>query len=195
MSENNAHLNESRENRTERFQNGHPVEIIESILSSIQTNFNNEIAATFEDQNNRQTSLMFLGVHAAALTITHGIFGKENEKGYKKFVSTYMDMAGDPEDKKFSNIASEIHEWRNVIAHRWLNVAGHEIGYNFDMPEGWKKEDDVIYINPQIYLDHYLRAFDRREGGMIYRYPEILTTAEDLEKAKQRFLTKYIEEA
>jgi len=195
MSQNNAHMNETREHRTERFQKSEPVEIIESLLGSIQNFFNNEIAATFDNPNNRQTSLMFLGVHSVALTISHGFFGKDGEKGYRKFVQTYMDMDGDSADKKFSTIASEIHEWRNVIAHRWLNVAGHEIGYNFDMPEGWKKEGDVIYINPQIYLDQYLKAFDRSKGGMIYRYPEILTNPKALEAAKKRMLEKYIDEA
>ncbi len=195
MSENNAHKNESAEARLRRFQDGHPIEIIESVIGSIELYFNNEIAATLRNPDNRQTSLMLLGVHSVAQTIAHGIFGKENKQGYLQFVSTYMDMEGDTDDKKFSKIAAEIHEWRNVIAHRWLNLAGHDIGYDFGMPEGWKKEEHVIYINPEIYLGHYLRAFDRRRGGMIWRYQEILNTDEALEKAKQRFLEKYVERA
>jgi hypothetical protein len=189
---NNAHLGETKEHRLKRFQ-GNPIEIIETLLSSIQSFFNNEIGATFENTANPQTSLMILGVHSVALTIAHGFFNKQGKLGYKLFIERYVD--GNSPDTKFSTIAFEIHEWRNVIAHRWLNVAGHEIGYNFDMAEGWRKEGEVIFINPKIYLEHYLKAFDPRQGGMLYRYGDILTTDAMLEAAKLRFLSKYKEEA
>lgn len=190
--QNNAHLGETKEHRLQRFQ-GPPIEIIETLLSSIQSFFNNEIGAVFDNPTNPQTSLMILGVHSVALTLAHGLFNKQGKQGYKLFVETYMD--GNTGDTKFSTIAFEIHEWRNVIAHRWLNVAGHEIGYNFGMVEGWRKEGEVIFINPKIYLEHFLKAFDRRQGGMLYRYNELLTTDEMLEAAKMRFLSKYEEEA
>ena len=193
MAENNAHLSESREHRQNRFEKGDPIEIIESLLASIQSFFNNEIKITLDNQNNPQTALMILGVHSAALTIAHGFWGKGGEQGYKLFLENYMD--GDVPNRKFSLIASEIHEWRNVIAHRWLNVAGHEFGYKFDMEEGWRKDGDVVFINPKLYLAQYLRAFDYSQGGMIYRYKQILNTPEKLEAAKQRFLSKYTEEA
>lgn len=188
MSENNAYKNENKEQRLKRFR-GDPIEIIETMLASIERHFNNEIGATINDPKNQQTLLMLLGIHAVALTLSYGFFGKEKKAGYKIFLEHYID--GDSPDKKFSTIASELHDWRNVIAHRWLNVLGFEIGYNYNMLEGWIKDGDIIYINPAIYLKQYLRAFNRREGGMLYRYKEILNTNELLEAARQRFLSKY----
>ncbi len=190
---NNAHIGETKEHRLKRFEENPPVEIIETLLCSIQNFFNNEIEATISDLTHPQTSLMILGIHSVALTIANGFFDSQGLRGYKKFLETYMD--GDTSDTKFSTIASELHEWRNVIAHRWLNVAGHEIGYDYNMPEGWKKVGEVVFINPKIYLQHYLNAFNSNKGGMLYCYNAILATDELLEAAKQRFLSKYTEEA
>lgn len=188
---NNAHLGETKEKRLKRFQDGPPLEIIDTLLNSMANFFMNEIKATFDNPANPQTSLMLLGTHSVALTIAHGLFNKGGEQGYKLFLENFID--GDTPDTKFSTIASEIHEWRNVIAHRWINVAGHNFGYDFDMPEGWKKQDDTIFLNPKKYLEHYVKTFGF--GGRIYRYNTILTTDEMLEAAKQRFISKYTEEA
>jgi len=188
---NNAHIGETKEHRLKRFQDSSGIEIIDTLLSSMATYFVNELKSVFNDPSNYQTSLMFLGTHSIALTLAHGLFNKHGEDGYKIFLENFID--GDTDDTKFSTIAFEIHEWRNVIAHRWLNVAGHEIGYDFDMNQGWFKNDDVIFINPKIYLDQYLKAFGRR--GKIYNYMKILNTEEKLEMAKNRFLSKYTEEA
>lgn len=162
------------------------------MLASIENHFNNEIKATIDDHGNRQTLLMLLGIHAVALTLSYGFFGKERKEGYKIFLESYMD--GDRPDTKFSTIASELHDWRNVIAHRWLSEIGFEIGYNYEMNEGWLKDGNILYLNPAIYLKQYLRAFNRTEGGMLYRYNEILNTDELLEGAKKRFLSKYVEQ-
>jgi hypothetical protein len=99
---------------------------------------------------------------------------------------------GDTPDTKFSTIASNIKKWRDVIAHRWLNVSGYKFNYDFTMQEGWKKEGGVVVLNPQIYLNHYLAAFGA--NGKIYHYEKILTTPQELKEAENRFLSKYIEE-
>jgi hypothetical protein len=190
---NNAYLGESREKRLKRFQNNHPTEIIDTLLNSMASYFINELRTVFNNPNpaNYQTSLMILGTHSIALTIAYGLFNKGGEMGYKLFLEHFID--GDSSDKKFSTVASEIHEWRNVIAHRWLNFAGHNFSYEFDMLEGWKKEDDFLLINPRIYLEQYLKTFG--PNGKIYGYKKVLTTDEMLEAAKQRFISQYIEEA
>lgn len=191
MGKNNAHLGESKEKRLKRFQDGHPLEIIDTLTNSIHSFFNNEIRAVFDDPNNPQTSLMILGIHSVALTISYGLFNKQGEQGYKLYLRHFVD--GSTPDTRFSTIATEIHEWRNVLAHRWLNVAGHEFGYDFEMQEGWKKVDDVVFLNPAIYLAHYLKAFEA--GGKIYDPQSILSTDAQLEAAKKRFLSKYTDDA
>ncbi|MBK9632883.1 MAG: hypothetical protein IPO62_17815 [Saprospiraceae bacterium] len=192
MARNNTYFGETKEARLKRFRDNSPKEIIEDLLTSIQNYFNNEIKATLKDPDNRQTLLMLLGIHSVALTISHGFFNKEGVKGYRKFLLTYMD--GDSSDLKYSTIAKELHAWRNVIAHRWLNILGHEIGYDYEMSEGWKKVENVIYINPKIYLQQYLRSFNSKEGGILYKYSNILNTEAKLSAAKERFLSKYKEQ-
>src|SRR3989344_5422364 len=184
-------MGESKEKRLNRFQNGSPIEIIETLLNSINNYFNNELRVTFSNPTRTQPALMILGVHSVALTISYGLFNKQREAGYRMYFEHFVD--GDTPDTKFSTIAAEIHEWRNVIAHRWLNVAGHDIGYDLNMLEGWKKEGNSLLINPKIYLDHFLSAFEN--GGRIYRYEQILTTDQMLEDAKQRLISKYLDEA
>ena len=131
---NNAHLGETKEKRLKRFEDGPPVEIIGTLLNSISNFFNNEIRATLNDPENPQTSLLLLGIHSVALTIAYGFFNQGGPKGYKLFLENFVD--GGTADTKFSTIAEDIHEWRNVLAHRWLNVAGHQFSYDYTMTEG-----------------------------------------------------------
>ena len=186
MGKNNAHEGESREKRLKRFQDGPPEEIIATVINSIANYFNNEIRATLKDPANPQTSLMFLGTHAVALTIGWGLLGKKDQQGYKAFLKKYVD--GDTPDTKFSDIAEPIHQWRNTLAHAWLNIRGHSIGYDYTSTKGYELDGDLIIINPQIYLDHYMKAFGL--GGKIYKYGEDFS-ADQLEQAKMRFLEKY----
>lgn len=188
---NNAHLGETKEQRLKRFNENGPYEVVATITNSMANNFINELRAVFGDMSNPQTSLMFLGTHSIALTIAYGLWGKGGEDGYKLFLENFID--GDTPDTKFSTVADRIHEWRNVIAHRWINVAGHSFSYEFNMPEGWKEEDEFLLVNPKIYLDQFLKAFG--SGGSIYKYDNILTTDQMWEDAKQRFISKYVGDA
>jgi len=175
---------EEKEKRIERFEKGQPIEIIETLIQSIPNFFNNEIELTVQNDN-YQTSLMVMGVHAVALTISEGLFGKKGSEGYKLFLEKFMD--GDTPDTKFSTIAETIHKWRNVVAHQWIGSIGHSIGYDYDMSLGWEKRGEVIFINPRIYCEHYLRGWKR-----IYRYQKIMTPSE-LQLAHDRLLKKFIE--
>jgi hypothetical protein len=190
MSENNTYLGETKEQRTRRFQNGPPIEIIDTVINSIHNFFLNELRDVFVDKKNAQTSLMFLGTHSIALTISYGFFNKDGMRGYKLFLKNFVD--GEQPDKVFSTIAEEIHEWRNVIAHRWINVAGHSIEYDFNMQEGWKKDGEFLIINPHIYLEQFLKAFDY---GRVYEYKNALTSSAAQQGAKERFISKYEDSA
>lgn len=191
MMKNNTHLGETKEQRLKRFTENGPYEVVGTITNSIANNFLNELRTVFDNPSNPQTSLMFLGTHSIALTIAHGLWNKGGEDGHKLFLEHFID--GDTPDTKFSTVADRIHEWRNVIAHRWINVAGHSFGYEFNMPEGWKVEDEFLLLNPKIYLDQFLKAFG--SGGKIYKYDTILTTEQMWEDAKQRFISKYVGDA
>lgn len=184
---NNAHLGESQEKRLKRFQDGSPIESIETLLKSIDNYFNNEIRATIRDDQYPQTSLMFLGVHAAILTISEAFFNDKSVQGYRLFLEKFVD--GDEPSNKFSLIAEDIHAWRNIVAHQWLSTKGHSISYAYSLDTGWTKEDEILHINPKIYCDYYLGAF--RGDGKIRQYSNIFTD-EELEAIKQRIITKFV---
>ncbi len=183
MAENNAHI-EPFEKRRKRFEEGSPIEIIETLLNSISNYFNNEIKLTVTE-NNFQTSLMFLGTHAIALTISEAFFNESGEKGYKKFLENFVDS----EQIKFSSIADVVHDWRNILAHQWLGMSGHSIGYDYEQQEGWRIENGVTIINPKIYCDTFLGAFS--SSGKIWRYDSLFSESE-LQEIKQRLLDKYL---
>ena len=159
---NRAH-SEPFNKRLKRFQDHSPMEVIDTLLDSINDYFNNEISLTAES-NNHQTSLLFLGVHAVALTISEALFNKKGPEGYRLFLEKFVD--GDNNDRKFSKISDFIHNWRNVLAHQWISKSGHKIGYDYKMDFGWKKQNGIIFINPQIYCEQYLKAF--KSDGKIW---------------------------
>jgi len=183
--ENRTHT-EPLEKRIKRFQNGNPVEIIETLLNSIANFFNNEIRITTEE-NHYQTSLLFLGIHAVALTISEGFFNKRGAEGYKIFLEKFVD--GNTPDTKFSQIAKTIHNWRNILAHQWLGIGGYNIGYDYASKRGWEKRDETIFINPRIYCEHYLNAFSA--NGRLWDYQKMFTE-EELSQIKDRLLEKFL---
>lgn len=186
MGQNRTHNSEARDARLERLKS-HPVEAIETLLNSIANYFNNEIGVT---PAHYQTSLMFLGVHAAALTIGEVFFANEKPdamlKDYKQFLETFVD--GDAEDLKFSLIAEDIHNWRNILAHQWLGSMGHRIEYDYQAALGWEKRDDILVINPKVYCEAYLKAFSL--GGKIWRYDQVFT-ADQLNEIHGRIVAKF----
>lgn len=181
---NNAHDIEPYENRLARFQNNSSIESIETLLNSIANYFNNEIIETPEKH---QTSLLFMGIHAVALTISEVFWGLSGEPGYKKFIETFVD--GKTDDTRFSIVSRKIHNWRNILAHQWLASSGYEIQYDYKMKSGYLVKKDLLVINPKIYCEHYLAAFSA--GGKIWNYETILTGVE-LESAKQRIISKFV---
>jgi len=186
MAKNNAHKGESSEDRLKRFQSSTPIEAIGTLLNSIDNHFNNEIRETLSDEKNPQTSLLFLGVHAAALTIGEVFFSGEPKDIYTQFLEQFVD--GTTPDTRFSSIASSIHDWRNIIAHQWIGSQGHVIAYDYGMGLGWEEQDGVLIINPKIYSEHYLRAFEA--GGKIWN-PENMFTEQELESIKQKIIDRY----
>jgi len=190
MAQNNAHNSETQAQRLLRFQTNGPIETIETLLNSLDNHFNNEIRVTVA---NLQTTLLFLGIHAIALTVGEVFFNNRNSNGgvdhlqnYKDFLEKFID--GPTPDTTFSTIADIIHRWRNIIAHQWISTTGHEIEYDYSSVLGWEKNENLFIINPQIYCETYLQAF--KSGGRIWKYGTIFTPQE-LADIHERILTKY----
>lgn len=184
MATNRAHR-ETPEELINSVINGDPTDAVNLLISSISNFLNNEIAAT-ANNNPPQTSLMFMGIHSAVLTVSEVLFRDRAASGYKKFLEEFMDE--DTEGKKFSLISQEIHAWRNILVHGWLSLRGHNIEYDYQMREGFKNKGNDLYINPKIYLELYLTAFNK--NGRIWQYIEKMTGAE-LIKAQDIIKQKY----
>lgn len=184
MGNNNTHNSESREHRLDRLKS-HPIEAIETLLNSIANFFNNEIVLT---PTYHQTSLMILGIHASALTIGEVFFQHKSDlENYTDFIYTFID--GDTEDTKFSIVAEDIHNWRNIIAHQWIGSLGHRIEYDYQTKLGWQKmSNGNLIINPKIYCDIYMEAFSAK--GKIWQYLSIFNE-EQIKKAHQIIIKKY----
>lgn len=175
---------EDKQKRLARLSKGSPVEIIETLLNSMHNFFMKEIGVA-SDSN--LLYLVILGDHAVALTISEGLFGEAGLVGYKLFLNKFVDQ-----DKKgfdFSKIAEDIHNWRNVIAHQWLSSSAYDFGIDFDMKFGWEKRKGVVYFNPKLYHEAFNNAFT--SGGKVWQYEQILTK-EQMQKAKERLLQKYL---
>jgi len=176
---------EPKARRLRRLRSGPPIEAIETLLNSINNFLNNEISLTIK---HHQTSLLFLGIHAAALTISEALFGKSGKEGYRTFLEKFVD--GQSKDRKFSKIAHVLHDWRNILAHQWISSRGHKIEYDYKISKGWRQNKDRVVINPKIYCECYLQAFSK--DGKIWQYQSFLSPQE-LKKAKQRIIEKYEE--
>ena len=174
---------EEKNKRIQRFKNGPPLEVIETLLYSIDNFFNNEIDMARKRQ---QPHLIILGIHAVALTISEALFNLQGPTGYKAFLEKFID--GDKPDIKFSKISDDIHKFRNNIAHQWLSESGYTFGIDTTTQLGWHKRNDITLFNPYIYCDKYIEAFS--SNGKIREWKKLLTNHEQ-ESAKNKIIKKY----
>jgi hypothetical protein len=94
---------------------------------------------------------VYLMAHSIVQTVTETMFGLTGLKGTHFFLERFVD--GATEDRKFSVISSEIHDIRNIIAHRGYSKMQHEVQYFVDdISQGWRRETDgSLTINPALY--------------------------------------------
>jgi hypothetical protein len=102
-------------------------------------------------RENRLYHCVYLLAHSIIQTVSETMFGLTGLQGTKFFLERFAD--GATADRKFSMIASEIHDVRNIIAHRGYSKMQHDVQYfSDDISEGWKREPDgSLEINPALY--------------------------------------------
>lgn len=178
-------MNESKNNKIDRLSNNTPHEAIGTLLNSISLYLNSEIKIASEQ---KQTTLLFLGIHASMLTISEALFGQKKDSldNYKIYLEKFTNQAN--ENNNFFSIADKIHNWRNIVAHQLISSAGHNISFDYNMTEGWKMDNKILFINPKVYCDSYLESFS--EDGKIWLYESIFSKTA-LDEAKNRILNKY----
>jgi len=131
---------------------------------------------------------VYLLAHSIIQTVSETMFGLAGLRGTHFFLERFAD--GATEEQRFSRISSEIHDVRNIIAHRGYSKMQHEVQYFVDdIPEGWRREEDgSLIINPALYS---LRV----EG--VFRRPTLYETfcqqpPLDLLRTKYRFVRQWL---
>lgn len=171
--------------RLQRFQNNSPIEFIETILNSIHNFYIPELQMAAD---NKQSNLLILGIHSIIETISENVFLRKGIAGFKFYLENFVD--GKADGFKFSEIADDLNDWRNIIAHQYISKLGHVFGYDYALSAGYKIDDDIILVNPALMFDQFegaFRASGNKTAKKIWDYDKLLSV-EEMEKAKEKFL-------
>ena len=125
-------------------------------------------------------NLMFLGTHTFIQTFSEKVLGRQGRAATKYFLESLMDEA--PPRRQFSRISDELHELRNVMAHQLFSSRTHEIAIDYTMAEGWRRDQAILRVNPDVYAEQFISAVD---GGRLWKWRNFVT-------ADQRLKQKYL---
>ena len=150
---------ETLNERLKRFTDEPATETLGWMNMMLQTYYVPELARVRE---HKLYHSVYLLAHSIIQTVSENMFSQSGPEGTRFFLAHFAD--GSTDDKKFSTISSEIHETRNLIAHRGYSKRQHEVQYVADdMEEGWRREEDgSLSINPVLYSIQVEGAF--RQG-------------------------------
>ena len=136
---------EPYEKRLARFKNNPPEDFISTILNSIANFFLPQLSVASEKG---LPHLLILGIHSVIETISEKIFLKRGMDGFKFYLENFVDA--DKDGFRFSEIAKELNDRRNIVAHQWISQLGHSFGFDFNIQVGYQREDNVIILNPSM---------------------------------------------
>lgn len=178
---------ETFDQRLNRFKNNSPIEFIETLINGQHNYTINQLEIAHQ---HKLDSLLILGVHAVIENLSEYIFLKKGVDGIKFYLENFVD--GDTDGLKFSLIAKDLNNWRNIIAHQFLSKQGHYFGYDYTINTGYIQNGDYIRFNPTIYFEQFKSAFlsGEKTKYRIHDYTKLLTP-ENMEKAKEKFLSRF----
>ncbi len=174
--------------RLQRFQNNSPIEFIETILNSIHNYYIPELQIA---SDNKQSNLLILGLHSIVETISENVFLKKGVKGFKFYLENFVDI--DERGGQFSEIADELNDWRNIVAHQYISKLGHSFNYDYEISVGHQTENGIIILNPKIFFEQFQSAFLANGGKTkrkIWNYEKIIAS-DKMEETKTQFLAKF----
>jgi hypothetical protein len=132
--------------------------------------------------------MTFFGTHAAIQTVCEKVFGCDGESATKFYLEQFVD--GPTPDRKYSTVATEIHNIRNVMAHRGFSKSQHFTEYDWGLSGGFVKKGDVLRINP----DQYVADFITGSGNYAkVRKKLVDPNTLDLVKRKYAFIWSWLE--
>ena len=132
---------------------------------------------------------VYLLAHTIIQTVSELMFAMTGLDGTRYFLERFAD--GATPDRKFSLISEDIHEIRNLIAHRAYSKRQHETQYFIDdVAEGGRREPDgTLVINPAIYSVQIENVFLSAKLYQTFRSQPDL----QLLKLKYRFIRQWLE--
>ena len=174
---------ESSEKRKARLEDGSPIEIIVTLLNSIDNRFNRQIDVAAQAG---AWELVFIGIHSVATTIGTGLFDDSPLTGFTRFLQAFVDT--NELGYNFSEIAKELHDWRHVLVHRLLSAKGYEFGFDMEQLEGWRRSEGITWINPRRFHEAFNGAF--AVDGRVWLWKDLLSD-EEQQASKRRLLANY----
>ncbi len=128
----------------------------------------------------RLDNLTFLSTHAFIQTFEEKALGKQGRAATTHFLQSFMDEA--VPNRQFSQVSDEIHEMRNIMAHQLFSSRTHEIALDYTMVDGWRRDQTLLRINPDVYAEQFIAAID---GGRLWQWKSFVTREQ---RIKQKYL-------
>jgi hypothetical protein len=148
---------ETFEQRLNRYTTQNDLEIFGWLAVYLQNAYLPELRGA---RNARLYHCLYLITHSVMQMISEHLFGLKGREGTRFYLENFVD--GSSPDKRFSLVANEIHDVRNVMAHLGYSSLQHRVEYfNNEIAEGWKREGGTVHINPDIYAQHFEEAIIR----------------------------------
>ena len=131
-------------------------------------------------KENHLDNLTFLSTHAFIQTFSDMALGLQGRTATHYFLHSFMDDA--MSNRQFSQVSEEIHEMRNVMAHKLFSSRTHDIALDYTMAEGWRRDQTLLRINPDVYAEQFIAAID---GGRLWQWKNFVTREQ---RIKQKYL-------
>lgn len=174
---------ESFENRLRRFLS-HEEEVPLTLIVWAQNSLLPQVRIA---RQNHLENLMFLSTHAFIQTFSEKALGKRGRAATNYFLKSFMDEGS--HDRQFSQISAELHAMRNVMAHQLFSSRTHDIALDYTMAEGWRQDQDLLRVNPEVYAEQFMTAVD---GGRLWQWRNFVTD-EQLTKQKYLFVRDWLD--
>lgn len=128
---------------------------------------------------------LFLVTHGFIQAFMENVFDIRGRDATQEYLKRFVD--GRKKLDKFSLIADEMHEMRNVMAHQIYSSLTHEIAFDYRLTTGWARQTGALHLNPKIYADQFIDSLEGRlhvRVGSVTRLQQV--------KRKYRFLAKWL---
>jgi hypothetical protein len=150
------------------------------------TTWNDLLPEIVEAAKRHMLVMTFLGTHAAIQTVGEKVFGLEGEGATRFYLEHFVDKTS--ADRKYSTVASQVHNIRNIMAHRGYSKSQHFTGYDWGLPGGFAWVGDQFRINPDRYVEDFVDG-----SGDYAKVQRKVVSKDDLLRRKYGFIRSWLE--